>query len=242
MSNVCPEKRAKIADNEIPLDLSSNKSSPRPLTPIFSIKKIIKTRQKLINQDTDNTTSTVSVSKNLSDIPSQLLDIEISLTKNLENILFNKPIEYVYSPILYAKSVHWNYLDKYCRNKKKILFLGMNPGPWGMSQTGIPFGEVNTVLNWLKISGKINKPIRQQPKRKILGFSCKRSEISGNKFWSLFKNICHNKPEIFFQHSFLRNYCPIALMDNEGRNITPAEIKAIFLYPKNKSSFFPDIN
>ncbi|KAK0182484.1 hypothetical protein PV327_000623 [Microctonus hyperodae] len=157
-------------------------------------------------------------------VPNQLIALEYELTKRIELIKFGPPVEYVYSPIEYALSVHLNFLNKYCCGTKNILFLGMNPGPWGMSQTGIPFGEINSVVNWLKLSGFIGKPQKEQNDRKITGFNCKRSEISGRRFWNFFKSICGN-PENFFKYSFIRNYCPVALMDASGRNITPAELK-----------------
>ncbi|XP_063985859.1 single-strand selective monofunctional uracil DNA glycosylase-like isoform X2 [Diachasmimorpha longicaudata] len=157
-------------------------------------------------------------------IPTRILFLECFLTKALQKILFGAPVEYVYSPIEYAFSVHSNYVHKFCKDAKKILFLGMNPGPWGMSQTGVPFGEVNTVVNWLELSGNVETPPREQPDRKVQGLLCKRSEVSGRRFWELFKRLSRT-PDVFFRHSFLRNYCPVALMDAGGRNITPAELK-----------------
>ena len=34
---------------------------------------------------------------------------------------------------------------------KRVVFLGMNPGPFGMAQVGVPFGEVAAVRDWLRI-------------------------------------------------------------------------------------------
>ncbi|KAG6800946.1 single-strand selective monofunctional uracil DNA glycosylase [Apis mellifera caucasica] len=100
----------------------------------------------------------------------------------------------------------------------------MNPGPWGMSQTGVPFGEISMVRDWLKICGPVGKPVKEQPNRKVTGFQCNRSEISGKRLWSLFQKLC-GSPEKFFQQAYIHNYCPIALMKKNGCNITPAEIK-----------------
>ncbi|KAJ8670440.1 hypothetical protein QAD02_001699 [Eretmocerus hayati] len=160
-----------------------------------------------------------------SNISDTFLAIECALSQKLRYINFNFPVEHIYDPVVYAYHTHAIYVTKYCHSNKKILFLGMNPGPWGMSQTGVPFGEVNIVKEWLKISGYIGKPFREQADRLVTGFSCTRSEISGRRFWSLFKELCGGDPEKFFRHSFLHNYCPIALMDAGGRNITPAELK-----------------
>lgn len=158
------------------------------------------------------------------DISEQLLSMEKKLAEELGKLTFRVPVEYVYSPLEYAFNIHTLYVQKYCNTTKKILFLGMNPGPWGMSQTGVPFGEINMVKNWLNISGPVGKPAKEQPSRQVNGFDCKRSEVSGKRLWGLFKELSGN-PEKFFKHAYVHNYCPIALMDKKGCNITPAELK-----------------
>ena len=100
----------------------------------------------------------------------------------------------------------------------------MNPGPWGMAQTGVPFGEVNIVKDWLKINAKIYKPENEHDKYKITGFDCKRSEVSGKRLWGLFKEI-FIEPEKFFENYFVINYCPL-LFIKDGRNFTPDKLKA----------------
>lgn len=160
----------------------------------------------------------------LGNISEQVLSVERDLVIELGKITFHSPIEYVYSPLEYAFNIHTMYVQKYCNTIKKILFLGMNPGPWGMSQTGVPFGEISMVRDWLKICGPVGKPVKEQPKRKVTGFQCNRSEISGKRLWSLFQKLC-GSPEKFFQQAYIHNYCPIALMKKNGCNITPAEIK-----------------
>ncbi|XP_024875703.1 single-strand selective monofunctional uracil DNA glycosylase-like [Temnothorax curvispinosus] len=153
-----------------------------------------------------------------------MLAREQKLSHDLQQISFPTSIEYIYTPLEYARETHAMYVRKYCTTTKKILFVGMNPGPWGMSQTGIPFGEINIVRDWLKISGPVGKPSKEHPKRKIQGFNGTRSDISGRRLWSLFRDLCKS-PENFFRVAYVYNYCPIAFMDNKGRNITPVEIK-----------------
>lgn len=217
-----------MINNDEPLDLSFGTLTAAAVTTNKAPNNVL--NQYLQCQPTDSNNLIASLpSTLLLDIPSKLLAIEYNLSKQIEHITFDTPVEYVYNPIDYALSVHSNFLHKYCHTTKKILFLGMNPGPWGMSQTGIPFGEINTVVNWLQIVGFIGKPVKEQPARKIVGFACKRSEISGRRFWKLFKDMCIT-PDFFFQNSFIRNYCPVALMDSTGRNITPAELKATYCY------------
>ncbi|XP_076299727.1 single-strand-selective monofunctional uracil-DNA glycosylase isoform X3 [Lasioglossum baleicum] len=78
--------------------------------------------------------------------------------------------------------------------------------------------------NFFIICGPVGKPAKEQPDRKVTGFQCTRSEVSGKRLWGLFKELCGN-PENFFEHAYIHNYCPIAFMDKKGRNITPSEIK-----------------
>ncbi|XP_076234883.1 single-strand-selective monofunctional uracil-DNA glycosylase [Calliopsis andreniformis] len=183
-------------------------------------------RIKVSVEDDTETENAIAVANDvaLADISEELLSLERMLATELETIAFRAPIEYVYSPLSYAFDTHAMYVKKYCSTVKRILFLGMNPGPWGMSQTGVPFGEIAMVRDWLKICGPVGKPAKEQPDRKVTGFLCTRSEISGKRLWGLFQELCGN-PEKFFQHAYIHNYCPIALMDSKGRNITPAEIK-----------------
>ena len=113
----------------------------------------------------------------------------------------------------------------YARGPKKVLFLGMNPGPWGMAQTGVPFGEVEAVRGFLKIKGTIGKPPFEHPKRPIQGFACTRSEVSGRRMWGLFQER-FGSPESFFAEHFVVNYCPLVFMDSGARNLTPDKLPA----------------
>ncbi|XP_078034813.1 single-strand-selective monofunctional uracil-DNA glycosylase [Augochlora pura] len=187
----------------------------------------INAKKAKISEDCEDTEyGAASVNEITLDISEKLLSLERDLTIELGKIKFRLPIEYVYSPLEYAFDVHAKYVKKYCSSTKRILFLGMNPGPWGMSQTGVPFGEISMVRDWLKICGPVGKPVKEQPDRKVTGFLCTRSEVSGKRLWGLFQELCGN-PENFFQHAYIHNYCPIAFMDKKGRNITPSEIKGI---------------
>ncbi|XP_015586985.1 single-strand selective monofunctional uracil DNA glycosylase [Cephus cinctus] len=225
-------KKLKLECNEIPLDLSIKKNCnvicEGDENATIDSNNLVFEEHKDYATDDNLDDSGVFVIPAIPPLPinlaEKLLVLEQALNDKLKNIEFYHPIAYVYRPLEYAFEVHSMYVHKYCHSAKKILFLGMNPGPWGMSQTGIPFGEVNMVRDWLKLSGDIGKPFKEQPDRKVTGFACSRSEISGFRFWSLFRDLCGN-PENFFQYAFLHNYCPIALMDAGGRNITPAELK-----------------
>uniref|UniRef100_A0A3Q3XSK2 Uncharacterized protein n=1 Tax=Mola mola TaxID=94237 RepID=A0A3Q3XSK2_MOLML len=109
----------------------------------------------------------------------RFLRVELELNANLRRLTFSEPVQYVYNPLEYAWDTHRCYVETYCRAGQRFLFLGMNPGPFGMAQTGVPFGEVKTVVDWLKITGSVGRPDREHPNRQITGLACTRSEVSG---------------------------------------------------------------
>lgn len=138
---------------------------------------------------------------------------------------FNSPVTHVYNPLDYAWAAHETYLRAYATGPKRVLFLGMNPGPFGMAQTGVPFGEVAAVRDWMGIRAPIGRPPREHPKRPVLGFECARSEVSGRRLWGLFAQR-FGDARIFFASHFVANYCPLALFDEAGRNLTPDKLPA----------------
>jgi single-strand selective monofunctional uracil DNA glycosylase len=146
----------------------------------------------------------------------------IRLRRSLAALTF---AEHVYNPLDYAWSAHEEYLRRYASGTKRVLFLGMNPGPFGMVQTGVPFGEVAAVRDWMGIETSIDPPARQHPKRPVLGFACTRSEISGRRLWSLFRDRYGAADRFFREHTVL-NYCPLAFLDESGRNRTPDRLPA----------------
>lgn len=167
----------------------------------------------------------VNASNSGTDISSKFLEIEDCLCNELSTIAFTDPICYVYNPLIYARSTHEFYVKRYLKTSKSILFLGMNPGPFGMVQNGVPFGECNVVKDWLKIEGHVGKPAQEHPNRPILGLDCSRSEVSGRRFWGFIQE--HSlEPDSFFEHIFVHNYCPLSFLSKSGKNLTPPEIKA----------------
>uniref|UniRef100_H2ZNR8 Uracil-DNA glycosylase-like domain-containing protein n=1 Tax=Ciona savignyi TaxID=51511 RepID=H2ZNR8_CIOSA len=134
-------------------------------------------------------------------------------------------VAYVYNPLEYAADPHAHYVSKYC-GTKSVLFLGMNPGPNGMVQNGVPFGETQYVREWLKISGKVHPPDHIHPRRPVEGLGCTRTEVSGARFWGFMAKLC-GTPEQFFRHCFVHNYCPLAFMTKTGKNIIPAALPAV---------------
>jgi single-strand selective monofunctional uracil DNA glycosylase len=136
---------------------------------------------------------------------------------------FAPPVSHVYNPLDYAWAAHEEYLRRYGQGRKRVLFLGMNPGPFGMAQTGVPFGEIAAVRDWLGIDKPIRKPAQEHPRRLITGFECARSEVSGRRLWNLFAKR-FGDPKNFFAEHFVVNYCPLAFMETSGSNRTPDKL------------------
>src|ERR1051325_6191154 len=161
-----------------------------------------------------------------------LIDAAARLRSEVANLRFAAPVAYVYNPLEYAWAAHKIYLSHYGNSCKRVLFVGMNPGPFGMVQTGVPFGQIAAVRDWLRIQAAIERPTREHPKRLVSGFDCRRSEISGERLWGLFASRFRT-PEAFFHDHFVVNYCPLAFIEESGRNRTPdklplAERKTLF--------------
>lgn len=163
---------------------------------------------------------------------SHLLNAAETLSQRLSSLAFASPITHVYNPLEYARNNYRAYVERFAQGPKLAVFLGMNPGPWGMAQTGIPFGEVRYVTTWLNINEPVEKPPIEHPKRPILGAACKRSEVSGARLWGAIAERFID-PENFFASFFVANYCPLAFLEASGRNFTPdklprAEQKLVF--------------
>lgn len=154
----------------------------------------------------------------------RLLQLENEMCRQLETVHFSLPITHTYNPLSYASDTHSCYVRNYGNSRKKVLFLGMNPGPFGMAQNGVPFGDAGKVSGWLKISGEVNKPLVEHPKRPILGMENRKNEVSGTRFWTLMEELC-TCPEVFFENCYVHNYCPFCFMSATGKNITPPTLR-----------------
>ncbi len=153
------------------------------------------------------------------------LEISKELSRKVSRLRFRSPVAKVYNPLDYALGAFSTYLCRYGNGTREALLIGMNPGPWGMAQTGIPFGEVNVVRDWLGIRGGIEPPADQHPRRPVLGLACKRSEVSGRRIWGWAQE-AFGAPEKFFRRFLILNYCPLCFMEESGRNVTPDKLPA----------------
>jgi len=157
------------------------------------------------------------------DTKEQLLALSRKLAKQMDAIAISAPVAYVYNPLTYADALVRGYIETYGQGPKEVLLLGMNPGPFGMGQTGVPFGEVSFVRDYLQITGEVRAPKREHPKRKVLGLACPRSEVSGKRLWGAI-SAAHPNPKTFFARAFVANYCPLLFLSESGSNVTPDKI------------------
>ena len=164
------------------------------------------------------------MSSPLSPTATQMIAAAQTLSTQLDALRFAPPVTQVYNPLDYAGEVHRRYLARYADGKKRVVFLGMNPGPFGMAQTGVPFGEVASVRDWLGLEGPVGQPKETTPKRPVEGFACTRAEVSGQRLWSLFR-ARYGTADAFFAEHFVANYCPLVFFEG-GRNLTPDKLPA----------------
>jgi len=134
-------------------------------------------------------------------------------------------VTHVYNPLSYAAEPYADYVRTWGAGKREVLLVGMNPGPFGMAQTGIPFGDVAMVRDFIGVSGRVGKPPSEHPKRRVEGFACTRSEVSGSRLWGWARNR-FGTPERFFERFFVVNYCPLMFLEESGRNRTPDKLPA----------------
>ena len=152
-----------------------------------------------------------------------LAGITDDLVADLDGLSFGLPVTHIYNPLVYAREAWDLYCDRYGRGGREVLLVGMNPGPFGMAQVGVPFGEVAAVRDWLGIEAPVGRPEHEHPKRPVLGFACPRSEVSGARFWG-WARARFGTPGAFFARLFVANYCPLAFVHETGRNLTPDKL------------------
>lgn len=147
------------------------------------------------------------------------------LRVEVRGLRFAAPVSHVYNPLEYAPRPHQQYIRAYAASRKRVLFLGMNPGPFGMVQTGVPFGDVAWVRDWLAIEAPVGRPAREHPRRPVQGFACPRHEVSGSRLWGAIAEHW-GTPARFFAEHYVANYCPLVFLEETGRNRTPDKLPA----------------
>jgi single-strand selective monofunctional uracil DNA glycosylase len=155
-----------------------------------------------------------------------VVEITSQLAEDVAPLDFVEPVTDVYNPLVYAQKLHDAYLERFATDSpREILLVGMNPGPWGMAQTGVPFGDVDFVGDWMGLDAPVGKPAQEHPKRPIDGLDCPRNEVSGSRLWGWARDR-FGEPEAFFERFFVYNYCPLLFLEDSGRNRTPNRLKA----------------
>jgi len=153
----------------------------------------------------------------------KVLKATATLRDQVDEMSFAEPVAYVYNPLNYAWEMHAKYVRKWGATPRRVLLLGMNPGPWGMAQTGVPFGEIAMVKDFMGLKGKVGRPDPEHPKRPVLGMESTRSEVSGRRGWGFFDEQLGGA-EGFFREHFAVNYCPLVFMEDSARNRTPDKL------------------
>lgn len=159
-----------------------------------------------------------------------LVRAALALRSAVAPLAFSAPVAHVYNPLDYAWPVHQAYLERFGGGRKRVVLVGMNPGPYGMMQVGVPFGEVAAVRDWMQLAGTVTAPAQMHPKRPIEGFACQRSEVSGRRLWG-WAAARFGSAEQFFAECFVLNYCPLAFLEESGRNLTPDKLPAAEMAP-----------
>jgi single-strand selective monofunctional uracil DNA glycosylase len=155
-----------------------------------------------------------------SPVAAVLVEAARRLSNELADLAFPPPVSHVYDPLRYAWAAHRQYIERFAARPCRVVFLGMNPGPFGMMQTGVPFGEVAAVRDWMGVRAEILRPPAEHPRRPIEGFACQRSEVSGRRLWGWAARRFGTAPQ-FFEQCFVLNYCPLVFLEASGRNFTP---------------------
>jgi len=148
-----------------------------------------------------------------------------TLQDELPHLDLGPSVSAVYHPLTYAFEPFGLFLERIGSHPRPLLFLGMNPGPWGMTQTGVPFGSVPLVRDWMGLTGPVGRPPVEHPARPVEGFACRRTEVSGTRFWGLMGRRWGSL-EGFARGAAVHSFCPLVFMDEGGRNLTPDRLPA----------------
>ncbi len=159
-------------------------------------------------------------------IADHLIAISRQLCLAIEPLSYAPPVAVVYNPLVYGQKAHEEYLRRFGSRSGVNVLLGMNPGPWGMAQTAVPFGAVKWVRDWMKIEAAVERPAAEHPKRPVDGFDCQRNEVSGDRLWS-WASERFGTADAFFDRFFVWNYCPVSFMISSGANLVPEKLTAL---------------
>ena len=134
-------------------------------------------------------------------------------------------VDVCYNPLHYAWDAHEAYLRKMGGGGARTVILGMNPGPHGMGQMGIPFAAPSVVRDLLGITGiPVDQPEVVASSRPVVGLEYPREEVSGTRLWGLLAEYYGDVGAIA-SSVFLVNHCPLMLFSGpRATNITPDKV------------------
>lgn len=184
-----------------------------------------KRHERIDEPRTDKRRRTASVAEQLVAAAAALRDAADGLG---EQLVADNPDEQqlvVYNPLQYAWGVHEAYLRRAAGHGARTILLGMNPGPHGMGQMGVPFATPRTVRELLGISGiAVSQPARSHPKRPVLGLAYNKEEVSGTRLWGLLE-AQYGDADRIFERLVVINFCPLIFFIGErGANRTPDKV------------------
>ena len=172
-------------------------------------------------------------------ISEQLKDAALRLSEDcnrgIYRIMKHKSVAHVTNPLDYAWAYHEQFIDQWSEFGATTLLLGMNPGPYGTAQTGVPFGATAMARDILHIKERdVRTPPGAHPKRPIEGLSMERQEVSGTRFWSMLSDH-YGSTEAIFSNIYVVNHCPLLILGETGRNITPVDLPKATIEPVLKA-------
>lgn len=132
-------------------------------------------------------------------------------------------VAYAYHPLRYAWDAHAAFLSRYGEGAGRAVFVGMNPGPWGMTQSGVPLADPALAREWMGVQGRVESPPHAHPKVPVLGYASTRRDPTGAKFYGWARRR-YGTAAAFFAEAFVLNYCPLLFLDEAGRNVTLPQV------------------
>jgi single-strand selective monofunctional uracil DNA glycosylase len=136
----------------------------------------------------------------------------------------------VLNPGRYGERWHARFRRAYPMSPRPLLVFGLNPGPYGMAQTGVPFTDLKRLESalpglWkdLVASGEpVTRPGLAPPS---LARHLTRTFESSSVRVYRFLERAYGRPELALREVVFVNPCPLLFIDPEtGANRTPADL------------------
>lgn len=136
----------------------------------------------------------------------------------------------VVNPGSYGERWHARFRRTYPLRRNPLLFCGLNPGPYGMAQTGVPFtdlkrlrAELPRLATELEATGSALVPpgLAPAPLRPFLTRTFESSSVRVYRFLALVRETA----EAALRDVVFVNPCPLLFVERRsGENRTPADL------------------